>query len=58
MRKAISGAIAALSLLACLAAPVGYFAGALDQEAYRRIFGAASLAWFIAATIFATSRRQ
>ncbi len=58
MRKAISGAVAVLSLLACLAAPVLYFVGALDEQAYRQLFGAASLAWFLAATIFAASRGQ
>jgi len=56
VRKAISGAVAALSLLACLAAPIGYFAGALGEESYRRLFATASLVWFVAATIFATSR--
>lgn len=58
MRKAISGATATLSLLACLGAPIGYFLGALDEQAYRQLFAAASLAWFVAATIFTTGGRK
>lgn len=56
MRKAISGAVAALSLLTCLAAPIGYFVGALDEPTYRHLFAAASLVWFVAATIVTTGR--
>jgi hypothetical protein len=56
MRKVISGAAAVLSLAACLAAPIAYFLGALDEGTYRQLFAAASLAWFVTATVFATSR--
>ncbi len=58
MLKTISALIAALSLLACLAAPVVYFRGAISAEAYEQIFSAASAAWFVFATLWAQSRRR
>lgn len=58
MHKAISGAIAALSLGACLGAPVAYFLGALEAGAFRLIFALASLGWFVGATIFTASRES
>lgn len=58
MRKTISGAVAALSLAACLGSPLAYFLGALEAGAFRLLFALASLGWFVAATIFTASRES
>jgi hypothetical protein len=58
VRRAISGAIAALSLGACLGAPVAYFLGALEAGAFRLVFALASLGWFAGAAIFTASRES
>ncbi len=42
---------AALSLAACLAAPVLRFMGLIPESEFRLAFLLASLAWFIAATM-------
>jgi hypothetical protein len=55
--KALTGLLAALSLLVCLVAPVVYWHGALAEGAFRNVFAAASLAWFIFATWFAAGRK-
>lgn len=57
MLKAFTGLLAALSLLACLVAPVAYWQGALAEGAFRSLFAGASLAWFVFATWFAVDRK-
>lgn len=57
MPKPLVGLLAALSLLACLVTPVAYWHGALAEGAFRNLFAAASLAWFVFATWFAAGRK-
>jgi len=47
---------AALSLVACLAAPVLRFLGLLTERGFQLAFLLASLAWFIAATMRVTCK--
>ena len=48
--------LALLSLLACLAFPLMYFWGAIALPAYKNLLAAASLGWFVFATM-AVARR-
>jgi hypothetical protein len=48
---------AALSLAACLAAPVLRFLDLLSESGFRLAFLLASLAWFIAATVRVSWKR-
>ena len=50
--------MAVLSLVACLAAPVLRFLDLLSESGFRLAFLLASLAWFIAATVWVTWKRE
>ncbi len=46
-------ALSLVSLAACLAAPVMHFLGKLSSEGYKLVFLAASIGWFVFATLWA-----
>ena len=50
--------MAVLSLVACLAAPVLRFLDLVSESGFRLAFLLASLAWFIAATVRVTWKRE
>ena len=50
--------LAVLSLLACLSFPLLYFWGQITLETYKDLLAAASLAWFVFATIALGRRRR
>lgn len=52
MTRALAGVVAGASLLSCLAAPILHFRGTLEEEAYRLMFGLASVGWFAGATVW------
>lgn len=54
--KGLLAVLAALSLGWCLAAPLLYFHGTLTMEAYKSHLLAASVAWFVFATLWTTRR--
>ncbi len=56
--KAIFGTLSVLSLALCLGAAIGHLWGQMSQEAYRSVFLAASLAWFVFAVLWAEYRRR
>ncbi len=56
MRKKWLPALSLVSLAGCLAAPVLHFLGRLGAEANKLIFLAASIGWFVFATLW--SRRR
>lgn len=56
MPPAVARLLALLSLLACLAFPLLYFWGQLTTPAYKNLLAAASVAWFVFATM-AVARR-
>ncbi len=45
--KGLSGALALLSLAACLAAPVLYFLGRITEASYKTAFLVASIGYFV-----------
>jgi hypothetical protein len=49
-------ALSLVSLAACLAAPVLRFLGKISPESYKLIFLAASVSWFVFATLWARRR--
>jgi hypothetical protein len=49
--------LAALSLGACLAAPILFFLGRMDAGSYRGVLLAGTLGWFLCA-VFLTARRK
>ncbi len=55
MRKAAL-LLALLSLAACLAAPVAYFRGSLDEDAMKNLFLLASVVWFAASGFWSGKR--
>lgn len=56
MKKIWLPVISLLSLAGCLAAPVLHFLGRLSTKNHKLIFLAASVAWFVFATLW-TRRR-
>jgi hypothetical protein len=56
MPPALARLLALFSLLACLAFPLLYFWGQITLPAYKNLLAAATLAWFVFATI-AVARR-
>ena len=54
MIRTIAAVVSAVSLLTCVTVPVLYFQGTVDAGTFQRIFAAASLGWFAAATTWAT----
>jgi len=54
--KTVCAGIAGLSLLACLAAPAAFFQGWLAEAAFENLFAAASLGWFVAATVYVSRK--
>ena len=56
MIKPIAFIAAVVSLAVCLLAPVLYFAGRIEVEGYKTIFLIASIAWFVAATVYDAQR--
>jgi hypothetical protein len=52
MTKKWLPALSLLSLAACLAAPVMHFLGKISADSYRVVFLAASVGWFIFATLW------
>ncbi len=58
MTRALAAAVAGVSLLGCLAAPVLHFRGMLGEEAYRLMFGLASVGWFSGATVWTVLTRK
>ena len=58
MIKPIALVAALVSLAACLVAPVLYFAGRVEVESYKTVFLIASIAWFIAATVYDAQRQR
>ncbi len=56
MLKTVCAAVAAVSLLTCLAAPAAYFQGWLAEAAFENLFAAASLGWFVTATAYASRK--
>jgi len=53
MAKKWPPALSIISLAACLAAPVLHFLGKLSSESYKLVFLAASIGWFVFATLWA-----
>jgi len=56
MRKKWMSALSLVSLAGCLAAPVLHFLGKLGSDAYKLIFLAASVGWFVFATLWIRRR--
>ena len=54
--KAVAAMLAVAALAWCLAAPLLYFRGIVTMEDYKAQLLAASLAWFVFATVWATRR--
>ena len=52
MIKPIASVVALVSLVACLVAPVLYFAGRVEIDSYKTVFLIASIAWFVAAAVY------
>jgi hypothetical protein len=50
--------LAALSLGACLAAPLLFFLGSVDMAGYKNVLLAGTLGWFICASFLAARRRS
>jgi hypothetical protein len=50
--------LAALSLAACLAAPILFFLGSVEMVSYKNVLLAGTLGWFICASILAARRRS
>lgn len=44
--KNLTGGLAVLSLVACLAAPILFFLGRISETSYKTVFLIASIAWF------------
>ena len=45
--KHITGVLAILSLIACLAAPILFFLGRVSERTYKAAFLIASIGWFV-----------
>lgn len=58
MTKQVTGIVALLAIAVCLAAPVTYFLGSIDESAYRALFGGATLAWFVSAGVWVNIRKK
>ena len=58
MIKSIALVAALVSLMMCLAAPALYVAGTVEVEGYKTVFLIASLAWFVAATVYDAQRQR
>jgi hypothetical protein len=56
MAKKWLPAFSLISLAACLAAPVMHSLGKLSLESYKLVFWAASVGWFVFATLWARRR--
>lgn len=56
MVKSLAGTAAGAAMLVCLWTPVAYFRGSIGEAAFHGWFVAASLVWFVAATIFASRK--
>lgn len=56
MMRAAFALLAAVSLGACLAAPVFFFSGSLSESAMKGVFLAASVGWFGFASAWSRSR--
>jgi len=50
--------VALICLAVCLAVPFVYFTGAVDVDSYKNILLAASLGWFVFATMWISGRRE
>ena len=58
MIRTIAAVVSAVSLLTCIIVPVLHFQGTVGADSFQRIFAAASLGWFAAATTWATRRKS
>lgn len=56
--KTIYAAVSALSLAVCLAAPFLFLQQTLSDRAYKGTLAAASLAWFVFATLWISRKRD
>jgi hypothetical protein len=56
MTKKWRPALALVSLAGCLAAPILHFLGKLSSDSYKLVFLAASVGWFVFATLWARRR--
>lgn len=54
--KALLAVLAGAALVWCLAAPLLYFRGTITMDAYKMHLLAASLAWFVFATLWTVRR--
>ena len=45
--RGVAGALAILSLVACLAAPILFFLGRISEASYKTAFLVASIGWFV-----------
>ncbi len=52
MPRALLAAVSALNLAVCLAAPFLYLGRRIDESAYKTVLLAASVAWFVFATMW------
>jgi hypothetical protein len=58
MTRHVSGAAALVAIAVCVASPVLFFAGSIDESSYRFLFAAGSLAWFVAAVTWVGTRKK
>lgn len=56
MVKRLAGTAAGAAMLVCLSTPVAYFRGSIEEASFHGWFAAASLVWFVAATVFASRK--
>lgn len=56
MIRTIAAVASVLSLGICVAAPLPYFWGSVDESTYRQVLTVGSVVWFVAATVWATRK--
>jgi hypothetical protein len=56
MLRGIAAVVSVLSLGICLVAPLLYFWGSIGDSVYKQFLSAASVGWFVAATVWATRK--
>ena len=49
--------LALIGLAVCLLAPIAYFRGSVGEDAMKAIFLAASIVWFVSASVWSALRR-
>lgn len=57
MRKVVMSCLAGIGLLCCLASPLLYFLGKIDEKDYKGFFLVASLSWFLFASLLALIKK-